>query len=83
MIPAGHVNISPCGFCLVLEPAAIIGITCRIERNLHSGMCNLHEKYIQTIERDHRNISISVFVKIAKALDISPSNLLEKALGKS
>jgi transcriptional regulator with XRE-family HTH domain len=45
-----------------------------------SGICGLHEKYLQTIERNHRNISISVFVQIAKALNISPSKLLEKAL---
>ena len=45
-----------------------------------SGICGLHEKYLQTIERNHRNISISVFVQIAKALNVSPSKLLEKAL---
>ena len=56
----------------------------RIKRGLTieelSGICGLHEKYLQTIERNHRNISISVFVQIAKALNISPSKLLEKAL---
>jgi transcriptional regulator with XRE-family HTH domain len=45
-----------------------------------SEMSCLHEKYIQTIERNHRNISISVFVQIAKALNVSPTKLLEKAL---
>ena len=45
-----------------------------------SEICGLHEKYLQTIERNHRNISVSVFVQIAKALNISPSKLLEKAL---
>jgi len=45
-----------------------------------SEICGLHEKYLQTIERNHRNISISVFVQIAKALKVSPSKLLDKAL---
>lgn len=45
-----------------------------------SELSGLHEKYLQTIERDHRNMSISVFVQIAKALKVSPSKLLEKAL---
>ncbi|MCX5751363.1 MAG: helix-turn-helix transcriptional regulator [Candidatus Saganbacteria bacterium] len=46
-----------------------------------SEMSGLHEKYIQTIERNHRNMSISVFVQIARALKVSPSKLLDKALG--
>jgi len=45
-----------------------------------SELCGLHEKYLQTIERNHRNMSISVFVQIAKALKVSPSKLLDKAL---
>lgn len=45
-----------------------------------SDLCGLHEKYLQTIERNHRNISLSVFVQIAKALKVSPSKLLEKTL---
>ena len=45
-----------------------------------ADLAGLHEKYIQTIERNHRNISVSVFVQIAKALNTSPSKLLEKAI---
>lgn len=45
-----------------------------------SEIAGLHEKYIQTIERNHRNISVSVFVQIAKALKTSPVQLLDKAL---
>ena len=45
-----------------------------------SELSDLHEKYIQTIERNARNMSISVFVQIAKALNIPPSKLLDKAL---
>ena len=41
----------------------------------------LHSKYLQTIERDHRNISISVFIQIAKALEVSPVTLLKKVVG--
>jgi transcriptional regulator with XRE-family HTH domain len=58
--------------------------TIRQKKNLTieelSDICGLHEKYLQTIERNHRNISVSVFVQIAKALNISPSKLLEKAV---
>jgi transcriptional regulator with XRE-family HTH domain len=43
-----------------------------------SELCGLHSKYLQTIERGTRNISISVFVQIATALNISPSKLLAK-----
>jgi len=45
-----------------------------------SELSGLHEKYLQTIERNARNMSIAVFVQIAKALKASPSNLLDKAL---
>jgi len=45
-----------------------------------SDKAGLHEKYIQTIERNHRNISISVFVQIAKALNVSAPNILAKAM---
>lgn len=42
--------------------------------------CGLHSKYIQTIEKGKRNISISVFLKIAHALKISPPKLLKRIL---
>lgn len=45
-----------------------------------SEICGLHSKYLQTIERNYRNMSISVFVQLAKSLEISPPKLLEKAL---
>jgi len=45
-----------------------------------SELSGLHEKYLQTIERNHRNMSIAVFVQIAKSLHASPVKLLEKAL---
>lgn len=43
-------------------------------------MSDLHSKYIQTIERGSRNISVSVFLKIASALKVSPPRLLAKIL---
>jgi transcriptional regulator with XRE-family HTH domain len=42
--------------------------------------CGLHPKYIQTIEQGKRNISISVFLKLAEALEITPPNLPKKVL---
>lgn len=45
-----------------------------------ADICDLHSKYIQTIERGKRNISISVFIQIADALEILPQNLLSKAM---
>jgi transcriptional regulator with XRE-family HTH domain len=45
-----------------------------------SELCDLHGKYLQTIERNGRNISVSVFVQIANALGIPAPKLLEKVL---
>lgn len=43
-------------------------------------ICDLHSKYIQTIERGTRNISLSVFVQISRALQIAPNVLLGRIL---
>ena len=45
-----------------------------------SDICMLHSKYIQTIERGTRNISISVFVQISKGLGLSPEKLLARVV---
>jgi len=45
-----------------------------------SEICDLHSKYLQTIERGERNISVSVLAQIARALRINPAKLLAKAL---
>jgi len=45
-----------------------------------SEICGLHSKYLQTIERGERNISVSVLVQIAGALPVNPTKLLAKAL---
>jgi len=47
-----------------------------------SEICGLHSKYLQTIERGDRNISISVFVQISKAIGVSASKLLNQVLLK-
>lgn len=58
--------------------------TLRLAKNLTleelAELSGLHEKYHETIENHHRNMSISVFVQIAKALKASPVRLLDKAL---
>ena len=41
-----------------------------------ADMCDLHYKYIQTIEAGKRNVSISVFVAVARALEVEPAALL-------
>lgn len=59
----------------------------RKKRNLtieaFADKCGLHPKYIQTIEQGKRNISISVYLKLAKSLGVTPTNLLKKVLSVS
>ena len=45
-------------------------------------ICDLHSKYIQTIERGTRNISLSVFVQISEALKMAPNVLLKRILSQ-
>ena len=40
-------------------------------------LCDLHRTYIGGIERGERNVSLENIVKIAKALDITASELLK------
>ena len=42
-----------------------------------AGKCDLHRTYISDIERGERNVSIENVERIAKALDIDPSELLK------
>lgn len=42
--------------------------------------CCLHRTYISDIERCNRNVSIDNIEKIAKALNVSPSDLLKEDL---
>ncbi|MHB8114725.1 MAG: helix-turn-helix domain-containing protein [Acidithiobacillus ferrivorans] len=39
--------------------------------------CGLHRTYIGSVERGERNLSLDNIVKIARALQIQPSDLLE------
>lgn len=52
----------------------------RVERELTQEMlaerCDLHRTYIGAIERGERNVSLKNIVKIATALETTPSNLL-------
>lgn len=41
-----------------------------------AAICRLHRTYISDIERGHRNVSIENVEKIATALEIKPSELL-------
>lgn len=40
-------------------------------------LCGLHRTYVGAVERGERNISLLNIVAIARALEISPSELLE------
>lgn len=42
-----------------------------------ADMARLHRTYIGSVERTERNISIDNIERLAKALDVSTSNLLE------
>ena len=39
--------------------------------------CGLHRTYIGSVERGERNLSLDNIVKVARALQIQPSDLLE------
>jgi transcriptional regulator with XRE-family HTH domain len=54
----------------------------RHEKNLSqeelAALSGLHRTYISDIEREERNISLANIDRIASALDVDPSKLLEK-----
>ena len=53
----------------------------RLERQLSqeelAHLSDLHRTYIGSIERGQRNVSLLNIIKMAKALSINPSELLE------
>jgi transcriptional regulator with XRE-family HTH domain len=44
-----------------------------------AAKAGLHRTYISEIERRSRNLSVKILVRLAMALDLSPSQLLQKA----
>lgn len=53
----------------------------RLEKKLSqeklAGLAEIDRTYMQSIEKGERNISIAILYKIAKALELKMSNLLE------
>lgn len=66
------------------DPKAIVGKNIR-QRRLDVGLsqeglaeeANLHRTYIGGIERGERNVSLENIVRVARALRVTPSQLLE------
>ena len=41
--------------------------------------CNLHRTYVGSVERGERNVSLDNIVRLACALSVKPSELLQRA----
>lgn len=66
-------------------PQEILGSTVRelraglgISQEMLAEHCELHRTYIGGIERGERNVSLENIVRLAKALEVPPSKLLER-----
>ena len=66
-------------------PQEVLGATIRefrvglgISQEALAENCDLHRTYIGGIERGERNVSLENIVRIATALRITPSKLLER-----
>lgn len=59
----------------------------RVKHNLTqkelAERCGFHDKFIQTIETQKRNISISAFVQLAEGFKMNPGKLLNMLLIKA
>ena len=44
-----------------------------------AAKAGLHRTYVSEIERRSRNLSVKILVKLAMALDLSPSQLMQQA----
>lgn len=67
------------------ETKEILGTTirdyrkkCGYSQELLAEKCGLHRTYIGGIERGERNVSVENIVRIARALKVKPSQLLER-----
>jgi transcriptional regulator with XRE-family HTH domain len=49
-----------------------------ISQEVLAASCGLHRTYIGGIERGERNVSFANLLRIADALDVRPSRLLER-----
>jgi transcriptional regulator with XRE-family HTH domain len=49
-----------------------------ISQEAFAASCGLHRTYIGGIERGERNVSFANLLRIADALDVRPSQLLER-----
>lgn len=67
-----------------VQPQSVFGATVRrlrvaagISQEELAHLATLHRTYIGGVERGERNVSLENIVRLAKALNVSPSLLLE------
>lgn len=65
-------------------PSKMLGETVRrlresegVSQEELADRCGLHRTYVGSVERGERNVSLANIVRLAKALNVSPSSLLE------
>lgn len=70
---------------MVRTPQETLGATVRelrsalhISQEVLAERCDLHRTYIGGIERGERNVSLANIVRLATALKVTPSKLLER-----
>ncbi len=56
-------------------------VACRKQRNLTqedlAGKAELDRSYLSEVENGHKNLSVTTLLKIADALDVPPSKLID------
>jgi transcriptional regulator with XRE-family HTH domain len=70
---------------MLKTPQETLGATIRelraglgISQELLAERCGLHRTYVGGIERGERNVSLENIVRLATALKVAPSKLLER-----
>jgi len=70
---------------MLKTPQETLGATIRelraglgISQELLAERCGLHRTYVGGIERGERNVSLENIVRLATALKVTPSKLLER-----